>query len=156
MHIPLTFQLIVKRLFYLQTSSTLWSMPTNQTQHILLKNDNSHHSITYPSYFYHLFTQLLLHHDSHTTNSISSSRPPQLISPSCHPCTLPSPSDLLQIICINHPLYQFITDFSPIPLRQPIFNVPTSTPSRSSGLPSYCKLTLYAPGCWDAAPSFLW
>ena len=31
--------------------------------------------ITYPSYFYHLFTQLLLHHDSHTTNFISFSSP---------------------------------------------------------------------------------
>ena len=73
-----------KRLFFFQTSSTLRNIPTNQPQHILFKNNNnSHHSITYPSYLYHPYTQLLLHHNSHTSDSFS--RPPQPIPPSFHP-----------------------------------------------------------------------
>ena len=98
------------------SSSTLWSIPTNQPQHILFKNNNSHHSITYLSDFYHLYTQLLLHHNSHTTNTISFSTPPQLMFPSfhpCHPSTLPSPSHLLRTTHINHPLSQFFTNISP-------------------------------------------
>ena len=83
---------MIKRLFFFQTSSTLWSIPTIQTQDILLKNyNNCHHSITNPSYFYHLFTQLLLCHSSLTTNSTFFFRPPQLIPPSFnpkHPSTL--------------------------------------------------------------------
>ena len=37
----LTFQPIIKTLFSLQTSSTLWSMPTNQPQHTLFRNKKS-------------------------------------------------------------------------------------------------------------------
>ena len=119
MHIPILFLLIIKILFFFKTSSTLRSIPTNQPQHILLKNNDCHHSITYPSYF---FTQLLLHHNSHTTNSISFSRPPQIISPSFHPqhpSTQPSPYHLLQTTHFNHPLSQFFTNFFPLPLRLP-------------------------------------
>ena len=134
MHISLTFQIIIKRLFFFQSSSSLWNIPINRPQHIILKNNNSHSSIAYPSYFYHLLTQLLLHHNSHTTNSISFSRQPQFISPSFHPqhpSTLPSPSHLLQTTHINQPLSQFLTNFSPFPLRLPKFHVPISTPKRS-------------------------
>ena len=130
MHIPLTFQLVIKRLFFLQTTSTLWSIPTNQPQHIILKN-NSHHSITYHSYFYHLLIQLPLRHHSHTTISISFSRPPQLISPSFHPqhpSTLPSPSHLLQTTHINHPLSHFFTNFSPFPRPNPHPKTPIRPP----------------------------
>ena len=107
-------------------------------------------TITYPSYFYHLFSQLPLHHDFHTTNYISFSRPIQLTSPSLHlqhRSTLPSPSKFMQAAHINHPLSQFFTNISPFPLRLPNFHVPTSTPRRSSCLPSYCKVKWLAPGC---------
>ena len=117
MHIPLTFQLVIKGLILLQTSFTLWSIPTNQPQHILLKNINSLHSVTYPSYFYHLFRHLPLHHDPNTTNSISSSRPPQIICSTFHPqhhCSLLPPSHLLLSTHINHPLSQFFSNFSPL------------------------------------------
>ena len=71
-------------------------------------------AITHPSYFHHL-TQLLHHHNSHITRSISFYRPPQLSSPSLHPqhpSTLSSSSHLLQATHINHPLSQFFTHFS--------------------------------------------
>ena len=138
MHIPLTFLLIIKRLFFFQTSSTLWIIPTNQPQHILFKNNNIHHSNTYPSHFYHLFTQLLLHHNSHTTNSISFSRLPQLTSFSFdpqHPSTLHSPSHLLWATHINHPLSRFSVNFSQlftqttkIPRPNPHPNAPIRPP----------------------------
>ena len=52
MHILLTFQLIIRRLFFIQAFSTLWCIPTNQPQHFLfIDNNESHHSITYHSYF---------------------------------------------------------------------------------------------------------
>ena len=113
MHIPLTFQLVIKRLFLFQTFSILRSIPTYKPQHILLKNNNSHHSITYPSYFYNRFTQLF-HHYSHTTNSISFFRPQLLISASFHPqhaSTLSSLPHLLQTTH-NQPLSQLFTTFS--------------------------------------------
>ena len=116
MHIPLTFQLIIKRLFFFQTFCTLWSIPQDQPQHILLKDQQKyHHSITYSSYFHHLFRQPLFHHNSYTTYSISFSRPPQLISHSIHiqhSCTLSSPSHLLQTTHINYPLSQFFKNIS--------------------------------------------
>ena len=78
MHIPLTFQLIIEKLFLFQSSSTLQSMSTNLPQHILFKNQhNLHDTMPHHSYFLHL-TQLL-HHISNTTNSISFSKPQQLI-----------------------------------------------------------------------------
>ena len=143
MHIQLTFQLVTKRLFFIQFA------------------EHSHKSTTaYPlqkqqqSSLYHLpfllFTQL--HHNSHTTNSISFYRSPQHISPSFHPqhpSTLSSPSHLLQTTHINHPLSLFFTNVSPLPLSLPKFHVPTNALRRPSGLPSNCKL-------WWAAPSFLW
>ena len=107
----ITFRLIIKRLFFFQTYSTLWSIPTNQPQHILFKNyNNSHHSITYTSYFHQLLTQLLHYHIIHTTNSISFSRSQQFISRSFHPqnpSTLSSPSHLLQTTHFNHHPSQF-------------------------------------------------
>ena len=123
-------QLITKRLPFFQTSSTLRNIPTNHPQHILFKN-NSHHSFTYTSHFYHLFTLLLPHHNSRTTNSISFSRLPQPISPSFHPkhpSTLPTPPHLLQTTHINHPRSQFLTNFSPSSLRLPKFYIPNCTP----------------------------
>ena len=55
-----------KRLFFFQTSSTLWSTPTNKPQHILFKNQhNPHYCITYHSYYHRLLTQLFLHHPLH-------------------------------------------------------------------------------------------
>ena len=109
-NIPLTFQLDMKRLLFLQTSCTLWGVPTNQPLHILFKNNKRHHSFTYPSYLYHF-----LHHNSSTTNSTYFSRPPRWISSSFnphHPSTLPSPSHLLPTTHINHPLSQFFTNIS--------------------------------------------
>ena len=92
MYILITFQLTIKN----KTFSNLWSIPTNQPQHILIITYNSsHHFITYFSYFNNLFTQLL-HHISYNTNSISFSRPPRLISHSFHPqhpITLSSPAN---------------------------------------------------------------
>ena len=113
MHISLTFQLIIERLFFFQTSSSFRSIHTNQPQHIPFKNYNCHHSTTYISYFHHLFTHLLLHRNSHNTKSISFSRPTQPISPlhPQHPSVLSSPSHLLQTTHINHPLSQFLTNF---------------------------------------------
>ena len=145
---PFTFQLIIKTLFFLQSSSTLWSMPTNQPHHTLFRNNKSHH-YRMPFLLLPPFALLLLHRNSHTTNSISFSRPPQLISPFFHPqhpSALFSPSHLLHATPINLPLSQFFTNFSPFPLRLPKFYVQTRTPKRSSGLPSDCKLSLHAPG----------
>ena len=154
-----TFQLAIKRLFFFQTSSTLWSIPTNQPQHILLKNDyKSHHSNTYHSYFYHLFTKLLLHHNSDTTNSISFSKPLQLISPSLHPkhpSTLSSQSNLLQTMHINHHLYLFFTKVSTFSLWLLKFHIPTLTSKRSSDLPPYYKQNMNSPGC-GVTPSYSW
>ena len=79
-------------------------MPTNQPQHILSKVSTVI-TITYPSYIYHLLTQLLLHHYSNNKILHLLFRPPLLISPSFHPhhpSTLPSPSHLLQTTHINH------------------------------------------------------
>ena len=115
MHIPLTFQLI-KRLPFLQTSSTLWSIPTNQPHDILFKKQHScQHTITQPSHFHYLLTQLIIHHNFHTINSISFFRPRQLASPSIHcqhPRTLSSLSHLLQITNFNHPPSQLLINFS--------------------------------------------
>ena len=149
MHIPLTFQHVIKRLFIFQTSFTLLSIPTNQPQYILFKNNNSRHSITYHSYFYHLFPQLLLQHSSHATNSISIYRPSQLISPSFHPSIL-APCPLHLTSCKQHTsiiLFLSSSQTSPFPLRLPKFHVPTCTPKRQSGLSSYRKQCLCAPGC---------
>ena len=114
MHIPLTFQLIIKRAFSLQTSSPLWSIPTNQ--HTLFKNQqNCHHSTIHLSYFHSLLTQLL-HHISHTNIFISLFTPPQLTSPSIHPqhlITPPSPSNLPQATHITNPISQLFTNFYP-------------------------------------------
>ena len=46
---------------------------------------NSYQSTTCPTYIYHLFTQLLLHHNTNTTNSIIFFRPSQHIHPSLNP-----------------------------------------------------------------------
>ena len=87
-------------------------------------------TITYHSNVHHLFTQLLLYHNSHTTNSISFSRPPQQISPSFnhqHPSTLPAPSHLLQTTHINHPLYQLLLPFHSDYLNSTYKPAPQST-----------------------------
>ena len=76
-------------------------------------HDQYAHSTTYPFCFYLIFTQLLLHHNSHTTNSIFFYGKPQLISSYLylqHPSHLSSPSHLLQTTHINHSLSQFFTD----------------------------------------------
>ena len=158
MHIPLTFQLIIKWPFFFQTSSILRSIPTNKPHYVLFKNYNSHQSITYPSYFYHLFTQLLLHHNSHVTNSISFFTPPQLISLSInpqHPCSLSSPPHLLRTTHINHQLSLFFTNFSPFPLRLPPSHIQTSTSDRPSGLPMQGCTFLLTVGRWNP-PQIIW
>ena len=83
-------------------------------------------------------TQLLLQHISYTTNSISFSRPPQPISPSFHPQHTSTSSIILFLSSSQ--------TSPPFPLRLPKFHIPTRTPMCLSGLPSYCKLCLYAPG----------
>ena len=143
MHIQLTFQLVITRLFSFKTYSTLRSIPTNQLQHILFKNyNNSHHCITYHSYFYHLFTHLLLHHNSNTTNSISFSRPPQLISPSFHPWIL-APWPLHLTSCEQHTSINLFLCSSqtspPFPLRQTSFHVTSRTRKHPSCLQSGCS-----------------
>ena len=152
MYVPLTFQLIIERLFFYQISSTLQSIPTNHPQHTLFKNKhNCLHSITYQSYFHHLLTQLLLHHNSHTTNSISSCKiPPQHISPSLHPQhprTMPSPSHFLQTTHTNHPLSQFFTIFSSlsiqtnyIPHHNPHPKTPVRPPVISQSVPMCSRM----------------
>ena len=136
------------QLTLMKTSKSISARP-------LQKRNNSHHSITYHSYFYHLFTLLLLHHSSHTT--ISFSRRPQLISLTFIPSILtPCP---LHLTCNQHMSIILFLSFSqtypPFPLRLPKFLIPSRTPERPSGLPSHCKQCLHAPGCW-VAPSFLW
>ena len=89
MHIPLTFQLIIKRLVFFQTSSTFWRIPTNQPQHILSKdNNNSHH--------HHL---------------------PFLLLPSFHtaPPSLPPPTPSL--FPVHHSLRLFLSSPAPCPLH---------------------------------------
>ena len=66
-----------------------------------------------------------------------------------------STSHLLQTTHNHYTLSQSFTNLSSNPLRLTKFQVPTRTPKRPSGLPSYCKLCLHAPGC-AVAPSFLW
>ena len=133
-------------------------MPTNQPQHILFTNNKSHHYVNYPSYFYLLFTQLILHHNSHTINSIYFSRPPQPISSLVIPSIL-APCPLHLTPYKQHTSIVLFLSSSqtspPFPLTLPIFHIPTHTPSRSSGLHTYCKLNLHRPGC-GVAPSFLW
>ena len=53
------------------------------------------------------------HHNSHATNIISFSRPPQHTSPPHpqHSRTQSSPSHLLQTTYINYTLFQFFTNF---------------------------------------------
>ena len=63
------------------------------------------------SSYFHLLTQLLLLHNSHTTNSISFSRPTQLTSPSSIPCILePCYHHLIlqQTTHINHPHFSVL------------------------------------------------
>ena len=71
----------------------------------------------------HLITQLLLHHSFHTTNSISFSRPPQLISFSFHPQHLRTSSTLS--LSPSNNIHQSSdlssSQASPFPLRPPTF-----------------------------------
>ena len=100
MHTPLTFQLIIKDCFsskLLQICGACLRFNLNTSS-----SKTTATIITYPSYFYHLYTQLLLHHNFHTTISISFSRPPQLISPSFHPQHLVLVSHLPRTTHINH------------------------------------------------------
>ena len=61
---PTHFKLIIKLQIFFQPSATLWSIPTNQLQHMLIESQqNNHYCINHPSY---LLTQLLFHQYSHT------------------------------------------------------------------------------------------
>ena len=144
MHIPRIFPLVTKGPFSFQTRSNLQSIPsTSSSQH------NSHHSITYSSYFQHIHIQFLPHHNSHINNSISLSRPPQLISPFFHP-THPITCLFHHTSCKQHTsiiLYVSPSPTSPpFPLTPPMSHIPTRTTRHQSGLQSYCELCSHAPG----------
>ena len=80
---PVHIPLVIERLFFFSFLALCGAYPQLYLSTSSSKNQhNCHHSITPISYLHHILTQLLLHHSSCTTNSISFSRPPQLISPS--------------------------------------------------------------------------
>ena len=152
---PLTFQLIIKRQFFFKATSTMRSIPTNQPQHILFKNNNSHHSITF------LLTSTTFSHSSSFTIPFTPPTPfPDHLS-LLHFPFIPSilaPSPLHLNSCKHHTsiiLFLSSSQTSPFPLRLPKFHIANCTPKGQSCLPSYCKLCLHAPGC-EAASSFQW
>ena len=125
---------------YPQISLSSSSSKTNTT---IITLSLTLHTSTTPSFIQHL-----LHHNSHTINSISFSRPPQLTSPSLHsqhPSTLSSPSHFLQAAHINHPLSQFLTNFSPHSTQTTYQWYPSHTLQYQSGLLSHCKLCFLTP-----------
>ena len=166
MHIPLTFQPVIKRLsnFFHFAEHTHKSASV----HPLLKPTQL------PS-LYHLpfllppqhSSQHLLHQICHTTNSISFSRTSQFISPYLHhhhPSTLPSPSHLRQTSRINHPLSQLFINFSSLstqttyipcpnlhtkaPIRLPVILQAMLARSRMRGLHFYGRQVLPTPTFW--------
>ena len=153
-HIPLTFQLITKSLFFSQTSSTLRSITTNQPRLILFKKYNkSHHSITYPSYICHHFTQLLLHHNFHTSTPSPFQEHHSLYNLPYIPSILAT-FHLHLTSCKQHTsTITFIS--SPFRLRLLTFHVTNCTPKLPSHILSYCNLCLHTPGC-RVASSILW
>ena len=143
MHIPLTFQLIK-----IKSSTTLLNIPPNHPLHTIFKNQhNCHHSLTYPSYFRHLLTQLLLYHNSHTPNKSFPDYHHLNLADSIPSILAPSPLHLSSYK--QHTLIILFLSASqttpPLPLTLPIFHVPTRTPKRQSRLPSYCELYLCNP-----------
>ena len=120
-----------------------------------------HYSVALPSHLHNLLTQFLLHQNSHTSRTITIPRPTQLtvyLLPSTPinrtPCSLHLP------FCRQHtsiPLFLSSSHTSVLHLALilPTFQVPTLTPSCSSGFPSFCKQCLHGPGS-GAAPFCFW
>ena len=158
MHIPLTFQLFIKRQLFFQTSSTLRIIPTNHPQRTPFKNNNSYHSITYPPYFNLLFTQLLFHHKSHITNSIPFPDHHNLDLPFIPniqaPCPLNLTSCKQHTTHNNHTISQFFTNFYPLSTQTTKITSSNPHPKSHIWLPSYCKPNLHAPGCGRHLPYY--
>ena len=139
MHVPLTFQFITKRLFLPDFFHFVDHAHKSPSAHPLQRPQQLSSLYHLPFLFVPHFTQLLLHHNSHTINCIFS-RPPQLICTSIHPqhtSTLSYPSHLQQTTYII--LFLHSSQSSPLfPLTQPMFHIPTHALKCPSGLPSYC------------------
>ena len=147
MHIPLTFQLLTKKHFFLKTSFNLLSIPTNQAQHILFNNNNKSCSSTT---FSHISSITIA--PTPPTPSPSQDHHIVYLLPYIHSilenCSLHFTS------CKQHTsIIHFLSSskYSP-PFHADYLN---RTPKRSSSLPSCCEQYLQALGC-RVAPSVLW
>ena len=80
-------------------------MHTNQLPNMFRHKYNCHHIITHTSYFYHVFTQLLLYNNTHNTNSTFISRPPLHISSFLHPQHANSMSSQSNILQRTHNIF---------------------------------------------------
>ena len=148
MHIPLTYQLIIQRLFFLQTSSTMQSIPTNQPRASSSKTKVNTLSLT-------LLTSTTFSHSFSFT--ITPTPPTPSPFPDHHSLyLLPyisflAPCPLHLTSCKQHTsIILFLSSSQtspPISIILPKFHVKTLTQKSSPDLPSNCKVNLNAPGC---------